>query len=144
MCSTGSFWETCFSTVHVKTWTDVPARPQARHSRITAVQGIPSPSQGPYRLSHDLTGAWTYRMTPCPHGATALQNVTTASQHYSLKGCHRVLIKSQLYKMSLSPQRTIVLQGVTTAWQGNSPPRCHCRSVNLAVQKKIMRQGKNK
>lgn len=93
MCSTGSFWETCFSTVHVKTWTDVPARPQARHSRITAVQGVPTPSQGPYRLSHALTGAWTYRLTPCPHRATALQDVTESSQGHSSTGCHHSLAR---------------------------------------------------
>lgn len=134
MCSTGSFGETCISTLHVKTWTHVPARPQAHHTRITAIQGVTTPSQGSYRLSHALTGAGTYRMTPCPHGATDIQNVTTPSQHHSLTWRHRVLIKSQLYKMSLSPHRAMVLQGVTMAWQGNSPPRCLRRRVDLISQ----------
>lgn len=101
---------------------------------------------------HALTGAWTCRMTPCPHGATDLQNVTTPSQHHSLTWCHRVLIKSQLYKMSLSPHRAMVLRGVTMAWQGNSPRDAFevewilfgKLALTLAVQKKIMKQWKNK
>lgn len=101
-----------FSTVHVKTRTDVLARPQAGHSRITTVQGVTTPSQGPYRLSHALTGAWTYRMTPCRHGATDLQNVTTPSQHHSLTWRHLVLIKSQLYD-------------ITESSQGHSSTGCH-------------------